>query len=63
MSFKTPSAPEREPLPIEEEEMATHQESIPVPHLGGTRRISLRWISPAIDMVTQEAPDTTPGKK
>ena len=63
MSYSTPSAPEREALPIEDEEMATHQESIPLPYLGGTRRISLRWISPALDMVTQEAPDATPGKK
>ena len=55
--------PEREDAPVQDEEIATHQEAIPVPWLAGTRRVALRWISPAFAMATQVAPDENPGKK
>jgi hypothetical protein len=60
---KAVKAPEREDLPIEEEEMATSQEGIIVPWLNGTRRLAVRWVSSAEDMITREAPDDRPGKK
>lgn len=55
--------PARYEFPLEEEEIATHQEAVPVPYLAGTRRVALRWITPASSMVTQIAPDEKPGKK
>ena len=54
---------ERDDWPIAEEEVTTHQEAIPVPYIAGTRRVALRWVSPAVDMITIQAKDETPGKK
>lgn len=48
---------------LEDEELATHQETIPVPYIAGTRMVALRWLGPAYDMVTRQAPDDRPGKK
>lgn len=48
---------------LEAEDMATHQENIPVPALFGTRLVAVRWITPALNMVTVLAPNTKPGKK
>jgi hypothetical protein len=48
---------------VEAEDLATHQENIPIPYLVGTRRIAVRWIEEALDMVTEQAPDTAPEKK
>jgi hypothetical protein len=47
-------------LPFQPENLATNQQAIPVPYLGGTRVIALRWITPATDEVTSMAPG---GKK
>jgi hypothetical protein len=63
MSSKSSKPPEREDLPVEEEEIATSQEGIPVPWQGGTRRLAVRWITPAFDMITKEAPAERAGKK
>lgn len=48
---------------IEEEELATHQETIPIPYLAGTQMVAIRFISPALDRVARQAPDERPGKK
>lgn len=42
---------------LEAEDLATHQEAIPVPYLSGTHMVALRWISEATGMVTRQAPD------
>lgn len=42
---------------LENEELATHQEVIPVPYFAGEQRIALRWITPALNMVTVQAKD------
>lgn len=64
MSSKTAQLPEEiDETTLEPETLATNQETIPVPYLAGTRLIALRWISPALDMVTRQAPDDRPGKK
>jgi hypothetical protein len=60
---KGTNAPEKDDLPVEEEDVATSQEGIPIPWHGGTRRVAVRWITPALDMLTKEAPDERPGKK
>ena len=54
---------EKEDVPVQEEEIATHQEAIPIPWLAGTRRLSLRWITDATDMATRQAKDANSGKK
>lgn len=48
---------------IEEEELATHQEIIPIPFLCGTQMVAIRFISPALDRVAKQAPNERPGKK
>lgn len=55
--------PDRDEWPVEDEDIATHQEAIPVPYMAGTRRIGLRWMTPALDMRTRQAPDPSYGKK
>ena len=54
---------EKDDLYVAEEEITTHQEARPVPFLNGTRKVALSWISPAMDMVLEEAPNEVPGKK
>ncbi len=54
---------ETDKVPVEAEDMATHQETIPVPYLGGTRGVAVRFITEALDMVTVLAPDARPAKK
>jgi|GEM_PF-6167604 len=48
---------------IEDEELATHQETVPIPMMSGTRIIALRWISPALDKIARQAKQDRPGKK
>lgn len=48
---------------IEDEEMATHQEAIPIPYLAGSQMLAVRWITPALDRVARQAPQDRPGKK
>lgn len=57
------SGPVTNPIPVEDEELSTHQEAVPVPSWWGTRHIALRWLAPAYDMITEQAPDDQPGKK
>jgi hypothetical protein len=52
-----------EPLPVEPEEIATHKEAVPVPWWAGTRKIAVRWMTPAMLMITEQAPQERPGKK
>ncbi len=53
----------KDEVPVQEEEIATHQEAIPVPYLAGTRRVSLRWLTDATDMATKQSKDANYGKK
>jgi hypothetical protein len=48
---------------MEDEDISTHQETIPIPLISGTRNLALRWLAPAYDMVSRQAPDSKPGKK
>lgn len=38
-------------LPFQQESVATNQQSVPLPYLGGTRLLSVRWITPALNEV------------
>lgn len=40
---------------LEQEELSTHQETVPVPYIAGTQLLALRWISPALDMVAKQS--------
>lgn len=42
----------RDEWPMEDEEVSTHQEAIPVRFLGGTRRVSAQWLDKALNMMT-----------
>jgi hypothetical protein len=48
---------------LEAEELATHQENVPLPWLAGTRKIAVRWLDNALDQRTEQAPDDRPQKK
>ena len=50
-------APVTDDIPAEAEEIATHQEAVPVPYLAGTRKLAARWLGPAVSMVTVQAED------
>lgn len=43
-------AEELDDVPAQEEEIATHQEAVPVPYVAGTRRVAARWLDDGIDM-------------
>jgi len=60
MSFDR-TIPKKELLPFQKENVATQQQNIPLPFLGGTRVMAIRWISPAIDQINVAAPSG--GKK
>ncbi len=53
---------ERNELPVEEEDLATAQENLPIPLTSGTQRLAVRWITGARERITEEAPAAT-GKK
>lgn len=42
-------------LPFQKENVATNQQDIPVPYLGGERVVAIRWITQALDKRTQQA--------
>lgn len=63
MSKSTIKPEELDETTLEDEELATHQENIPVPFLAGTRRVAVRWLDQALDMRTEQAPDSAPQKK
>ncbi len=48
---------------VQPEDMATNQEATVVPWLCGEQKVALRWISPAYNQFTREAPAERPGKK
>jgi hypothetical protein len=50
-------------VPAEPELISTNQEAIPVPLLGGTRMLALRWITPPLNVYAVQAKDERPGKK
>ena len=41
-------------LPFQKENIASNQQAVPLPYLAGTRLIAVRWISPALNQVTQQ---------
>lgn len=55
--------PQLDPGNVQDEELATNQEAIVIPWVCGERKIALRWISPAYNQFTIEAPMERPGKK
>jgi hypothetical protein len=42
-------------VPFQQENVATNQQSIPLPYLAGTRLIAVRWMTDALNEVTQQA--------
>lgn len=48
---------------LKEEDLATHQEAIPIPFIFGTQNVALRWLTQAIDRTARQAPQDRPGKK
>lgn len=60
--MKGPKTPDVENDSIQEEEVSTHQQAIPVPYFAGTRKIAIRWITPAFNLVAIRAKNTL-GKK
>lgn len=50
-------------VPMEPESLATGQEAVPVPLLGGTRLIAIRWLTMPLNVFSVQAKDARPGKK
>lgn len=55
--------PEIDPANVQDEEWSTNQEGIVVPWVCGEQKLALRWVSPAMNQFTIEAPVERPGKK
>lgn len=58
---KPPAEPE--PTGIEEEQVSTSQEAVPLPVLMGERKVAVRWISRVYKQFSKPAPVERPGKK
>ncbi len=41
---------------LQDTDLATNQETIPVPYLAGTQRYAVRWLDAARNMITEQAP-------
>jgi hypothetical protein len=54
---------ELEPTGIEDEQLSTAPEAVPVPLLWGERKVALKWISRVYNQVAKEAPQARSGKK
>ncbi|HEV2207298.1 MAG TPA: hypothetical protein VG167_00870 [Verrucomicrobiae bacterium] len=64
MSFNTnKDLPVTQNVPIMPEQLATNQQTVPAPLWWGSRKIALRWITPALNQIAVQAPDTVPTKK
>jgi len=46
-------------LPFQRENVATNQQHIALPYLGGERVVAVRWITPALDEKTKQADAAT----
>ncbi len=54
--MSTAKTPEKQALlPFQKENVAGNQQGVPLPYLAGTRLIAVRWITPALNHVTQAA--------
>lgn len=63
MSFSTSkSAKVTDAVPVEDEGLSTAQEIVPVPLWWGRRKITARWITPAMNQMAVKA-KTRAGKK
>jgi hypothetical protein len=49
---KTPV--KQELLPFQKENVASNQQAVPLPYLAGTRLVAVRWITPALEQLTQQ---------
>lgn len=49
-------------IPVEDETIATAQEAAPLPYIGGTRMLAVRWIDTAEQMVAEQTSNVI-GKK
>lgn len=60
-----PNLPADDPDPanIGEADLSTNEAGTVVPWGCGEFKVALRWISPAYNQFTREAPDERPGKK
>jgi len=65
MSFggKYKPPPEPNPAGIEDEQVSSSQEAVPVPFVTGTRKIAVKWISRVYNQKSKPAPAERPGKK
>lgn len=51
----------KELLPFQKESVASNQQAVPLPYLAGTRLVAIRWMTDALNEVTQQVPGA--GKK
>jgi len=50
-------------LPVDDEEVSTAPQAVPVPFIAGTRKVAIRWISRTYNQRARVAPAERPGKK
>ncbi len=63
MGLKGSNSLATDDLPVQDEEVTTHQEAVPLPYLAGKRKVACRWIGPAMNLITKKSANATPGKK
>jgi hypothetical protein len=50
-------------IPVDDEQISTAPQAVPVPYVAGTRKIALRWISRTYNQRAVEATQDRPEKK
>ena len=53
---KNPEA--KQLVPFQDQSISSNQQSVPLPFLGGTRLMAVRWASDALDIINHEVPSS-----
>ena len=63
MSMGNPPTPTNQPFGAQDQMTANVQQAVPVSYIAGTRKVSVKWITPIYNLNTQPAPNAIPSKK
>lgn len=58
---KPPKIPEQTGL--EQEQLSSAEEAVPLPYVAGTQKIAVKWITNTYGQFTKDAPQERPAKK
>lgn len=63
MAMSTPQSPTNQPFGVQDQMTSNQQQAVPVAYIAGTRKVSVKWMTPIYNLRSAPAPNTTPTKK